>query len=68
MSRDRREEQELQGMDGTTDEAGVAVFCSVVPEQELTLDLMQEGSPARVIGTFKLKQQQNEAVVLRVNR
>src|SRR6185503_19750602 len=51
-----------------TDSAGVAVFCSVRPARELTLNFLEEGRPAQRVGIFKLGNQQNKAVVLRVNR
>jgi hypothetical protein len=51
-----------------TDSAGVAVFCSVAPGRELTLNYLEEGRPAQRVGQFKLGNQQNKAMVLRVNR
>jgi hypothetical protein len=51
-----------------TDSAGVAVFCSVAPGRELTLNSLEEGRPAQPVGKFKLGNQQNKTIVLRVNR
>jgi hypothetical protein len=50
--------------DASTTERGVAMFCSIEPEMELTLNLLDAGDRLTPLATFKLRALENGNVVV----
>jgi hypothetical protein len=50
--------------DASTTERGVAVFCSIEPEKELTLNLVDAGDRVTPLATFKLRALENGNIVV----